>query len=903
MQRVTRSQAKKAQATGSDELASSSFWVPSVQPSPAMQEQPLSGKATGSTVSSGSRHLRPGDWRVAAAAETGGGPVQVPAADFSFTVDNTPNIDDVHSPASSIFTDGAASPALNSCNGTPNALSPLRPRVLATSSVLDGASTRAGTPATQGGTPAMGKDAARGAQSAQGSPASLGGGEVSFTWQSQSAGDDDDVEQPELPQPLSPQSPAAALQRTGSLGELSTPGSGGYNSPMVNVAMEEEQQPPESIMRSSVTHNPLFVDRPTPVPEKDAVVKALSLTPCSNADGNVAAGATAPTPESRGAAAHPAQPPAEPPSPMLPPLDLETPRRSIRGLSAMFSNNTGPTSSAVSGPNAATSNKQQQATPCSGLAPAHAAAAEATPCSAPAPRGSAADVKDAARPDTAAAAASVASSPSASSPRSPRQVDRDDTTGPRNLDQTPRKTGRGSSSKAKEAEVKQASSKRGLSLSTAPASQPAAGSPAAQRGAPAPAVPHAKQQQQRRASPSSTLWNAASWSAMLLCVVLLALSSPFNAPQSSGGAIGLNKLGPVCFPEPYPGAWVEWPAASGVAAPGSVSASAALDVTVDAVQQDLVVADTLSFPSDGVATAQSGPDVEQAVAAPLEMVTDAPAVLEPEPVVEVAEMQQPSAAEGVADELAAETVADSSVAVSEEPVAVEELAIEQQPESAEEPAPAAAPNAAAAEELLSESVEEVEEAEQASPAGVPKAAAADVPAEVGSVVDTPVEATVTADTAAADAQVADVERSSADSSSSTAKQQNPRRFLGWSLPELFVGVVLACATGVALALAVERYGLYPDAQREAAAAAERAVAALQQAPKAVDTTPPAPLPLTPTGRILKLRTPLRAGAPWSNERAEPQTGSDARERDVQRTPAGAFVWKQNRLVYVEDGLE
>lgn len=34
-----------------------------------------------------------------------------------------------------------------------------------------------------------------------------------------------------------------------------------------------------------------------------------------------------------------------------------------------------------------------------------------------------------------------------------------------------------------------------------------------------------------------------------------------------------------------------------------------------------------------------------------------------------------------------------------------------------------------------------------------------------------------------------------------------------------------------------------------------------------------------------------------------EAGSDVHERDVQRTPAGAFVWKQNRLVYVEDGLE
>lgn len=239
--------------------------------------------------------------------------MQAPPADFSFAVDITPNIDDVHSPASSIFTDGAASPALNSYNGTPNALSPLRPRVLATSSVLDAAATWAGTPATQEGkqdvpysltmrsaqmaslngalshnmpsvfadgletydsprstsrtpsrhptgTPAMGKEAARGAQTAQGSPASLGGDEVSFTWQSQSAADDEDVEQPELPQPMSPQSPSAALQRIGSLGELSTPGSGGYNSPVINVTMKE-QQPPESIMRSSVTHNPLFVDR------------------------------------------------------------------------------------------------------------------------------------------------------------------------------------------------------------------------------------------------------------------------------------------------------------------------------------------------------------------------------------------------------------------------------------------------------------------------------------------------------------------------------------------------------------------------------------------------------------------------------------------------------------------
>eukprot|EP00198_Chlamydomonas_reinhardtii_P005996 XP_001695332.1 predicted protein [Chlamydomonas reinhardtii] len=869
------------------------LWLPAALPSlsdpqtPQTEEQPLqplSAHATGSTVSSGSRHLRPGDWRAAAAAETGGGPVQAPPADFSFAVDITPNIDDVHSPASSIFTDGAASPALNSYNGTPNALSPLRPRVLATSSVLDAAATWAGTPATQEGTPAMGKEAARGAQTAQGSPASLGGDEVSFTWQSQSAADDEDVEQPELPQPMSPQSPSAALQRIGSLGELSTPGSGGYNSPVINVTMKE-QQPPESIMRSSVTHNPLFVDRPAPVMENDTVAKALSLTPCSNADDSGAAR------ESRGDMVQPVQLPAEPPSPILPALDLETPRRSIRGLSAMFGN-TGATSAGVSGHNAATSNKQQ-ATPCSGLsqpswgaAPAHASAAEVTPCSAPALRDSVADVKGASRPEAAAPGAPAATSPNAGSRRSSLQVDVDDTTGPRNLDQTPRKTGRSSSSKTKEADVQQA-------------------------GAQAPAAPQPKQQ--RRASSGSMLMSAASWLAILLCAVLMAFNNPFSSLQHPERFIELNKLGPVCFPEPFPGAWLKWPAASSVAAPSSLTASPALDKPVDAVQPGLVSDVTLLTPSADIAAVESDPSPKQEVSVQLEAVTEALVLVEGEPVAEVAEPQQPSAAEAVVEEPAAEGVVSSSAHVAEEPLVVGEIAAAQQPESAQEvPAPPTASGSAEAdvqpaEELLNEPIVEVA-VEQAPLASVPKTAFVDVPADVPAEAESAArQATGTADAADADAQVADVVPSSADSSSSseTAMEQGPRRLLGWSLAELFIGVVLACAAGVGLALAVERYGLYPDAQREAAAAAERAVAAMQQAPKAAEAAPAAPLPLTPTARILKLRTPLRAGAPWSNERTAvaSEAGSDVHERDVQRTPAGAFVWKQNRLVYVEDGLE
>ncbi|KAG2447787.1 hypothetical protein HYH02_007244 [Chlamydomonas schloesseri] len=919
MQRVTRSQAKKAQALaqaqGNDELASSSFWLPSVQASPALQEQPHSAKPTGSTVSSGSRHLRPGDWRAAAAAETGGGPVQAPPADFSFAVDNTPNIDDVHSPASSIFTDGAASPAINSCNGTPNALSPLRPRVLATSSVLDAAATRTGTPATQGGTPAMAKEAACGGQTTQGSPASLSGGEVSFTWQSQSAGDDDDVEQPEMPQPLSPQSPAAALQRAGSLGELSTPGSCGYNSPLASAAVQE-QQPPESIMRSSVTHNPLFVDRPAPVPKSDAVVKALSLTPCSNVDGNGAA--AAPAPGSHGTVAQPMPPSTEPPSPMLPPLDLETPRRSIKGLSAMFGT-AGPTNSAVSGPNAAASNRQQ-ATPCSGAgqpgraaAAAPAPAADATPCSWPAPRVSVADARDASRADAAASAASPVASPGTSSRRSSLQVDLDDTTGPRNLDQTPRKTGRSSPAKTKDAQAKQASSQRRVSLSSAPSSQPVANSPAAQTGERASAAVQPKQLQ--RASAGSTLWSAVSWSAVLLCVLLLAINNPFSTMQSSNGVIELNKLGPVCFREPYPGAWLNWPADSSMAMPSSLAVGAGRGV--DSVQPDLSIAASPLVPSADVAGVEPHGSAEQAATEQHEATVGALVDTQLEPAVEEAEMQQASAVEGVAEAPVAQADADSSASDIEQPSVVSEHAAEQQLESVQEDlrAPAAASDVPETDvqlvepsaESMNVSVESVEvEVEQAAPASVPEAAASEAPSvEEAAATPVPAEAPDAADVPVAEAQAAAADDEASSGDSSAAKQQGTRRFLGWSLAELFIGVVLACATGAGLALAVERYGLYPDAQREAAAAAERAVAALQQAPKVVEVATPAPLPLTPTSRILKLRTPLRAGAPWSNERAaaEPDTSAGAHERDVQRTPAGAFVWKQNRLVYVEEGLE
>jgi hypothetical protein len=71
------------------------------------------------SASSGSRMLRPGDWRRAAAAETGGEPVEAPRY-----AEYTPNIDDVHSPASVNFDYGAG----------PGPSSPLLPRALDASS-------------------------------------------------------------------------------------------------------------------------------------------------------------------------------------------------------------------------------------------------------------------------------------------------------------------------------------------------------------------------------------------------------------------------------------------------------------------------------------------------------------------------------------------------------------------------------------------------------------------------------------------------------------------------------------------------------------------------------------------------------------------------------------------------
>lgn len=73
-------------------------------------------------ASSCSRALRPGDWRRAAAADTDGGPVQVPSC--SIYSENTPNIDDVHSPASANLDGGATS----------GLASPLVPRALVSSS-------------------------------------------------------------------------------------------------------------------------------------------------------------------------------------------------------------------------------------------------------------------------------------------------------------------------------------------------------------------------------------------------------------------------------------------------------------------------------------------------------------------------------------------------------------------------------------------------------------------------------------------------------------------------------------------------------------------------------------------------------------------------------------------------
>ncbi|GLI61652.1 hypothetical protein VaNZ11_004076 [Volvox africanus] len=210
----------------------SSFWSPLVQ-----DQFSLSITRSSIGASTGSRALRTGDWRRVAAADTDGEPVQVPPCDRY--QDNTPNIDDVHSPASVNF-DSSADPLM---------ASPLVPRALAAGSGLSGC---------------LNVDEDLDSPS---SGFSLSGGEASL-WLDSPAGDQLQDPRPSAVSPVQIRRPPPVDS------ELSTPGSDGYASPSVLFAIR-----PASLMRSSV-QNPLFVERPASC-EDDNVAKTLLLSSCA----------------------------------------------------------------------------------------------------------------------------------------------------------------------------------------------------------------------------------------------------------------------------------------------------------------------------------------------------------------------------------------------------------------------------------------------------------------------------------------------------------------------------------------------------------------------------------------------------------------------------------------------
>ncbi|GIL56211.1 hypothetical protein Vafri_11649 [Volvox africanus] len=214
-------------------LVKSSFWSPLVQ-----DQFSLSITRSSIGASTGSRALRTGDWRRVAAADTDGEPVQVPPCDRY--QDNTPNIDDVHSPASVNF-DSSADPLM---------ASPLVPRALAAGSGLSGC---------------LNVDEDLDSPS---SGFSLSGGEASL-WLDSPAGDQLQDPMPSAVSPVQIRRPPPVDS------ELSTPGSDGYASPSVLFAIR-----PASLMRSSV-QNPLFVERPASSEDDNNVAKALLLSSCA----------------------------------------------------------------------------------------------------------------------------------------------------------------------------------------------------------------------------------------------------------------------------------------------------------------------------------------------------------------------------------------------------------------------------------------------------------------------------------------------------------------------------------------------------------------------------------------------------------------------------------------------
>ncbi|KAG2492439.1 hypothetical protein HYH03_009382 [Edaphochlamys debaryana] len=462
---------------------------------------------------------------------------------------------------------------------TPRSLSPLRPRALAPGSVNTAAKEAPVSP---------------GARTC--SDASLSMGEASFGWESPG---------PEQVEGggLELASPCRPANQGRSDDELSTPGSDGYNSPLHAVNFNLQ---PGSMLRSSV-HNPLFVDRPTPSAGND-VVKTLVLSPVadskqppantphageagwSSSSGSGAPGspsfgegptsvrrgdeATTPTssaPTASGLAA--VAPASAPPSPVMMSFDLETPRRSIKGLSAMLSNvASGAEVSSVSlasrKSGAPVNSAQPSRKQASQRAPASVplALAAPTPCSASfVPRLNMEAVTAAAAADAACSAGgrevdgrmAAAQDSSRSEQRSPPakaraslRVDTDDTSGPkRGLDQTPRKAGRGEldSGSARKAP-------KGTVKDVQPMPKPAAASPKGPSPASPGSVPSSPSGRQAPRTASSLV----SWAALLL----LAAAVLFGAMVSQPGVDNpstiretfiLSKLGPVCFAEQYPG--------------------------------------------------------------------------------------------------------------------------------------------------------------------------------------------------------------------------------------------------------------------------------------------------------------------------------------------------------------
>ncbi|GFR50926.1 hypothetical protein Agub_g13245 [Astrephomene gubernaculifera] len=499
-----------------DELASSSVWVASQERTRSSQLQ--GGRAV--LMSSGSLALRQGDWRRVAAATTDGTPVQAPAP-----LQSTPNIDDVHSPASSTY-NPAGSPDRQSLL---DSTSPLRPRILAPGSVADF------TPNNFSGIPFPSAThlASTGRADKVASPDTPG--EPSFRWGSP----------------------------TKSNGGLSTPTSDEYDSPPANFGLH-----PGSTLH--LWDNSLYVPRTarklqgatkTSCVTSEAAVK-LNLRGCGTELDCAASSVSGDGAPTFRAQLEPGNVPSAAPSPA--PSGLTTPgsvhfeawspRQTILALSALVSSSVrdgGVSSIACSETAGGDERKAEgQSFPADGSKPARLSGHEvpassgpstAAPCAA---TGLHADVHVA--EDCVALVAAYAASnfnrccsdggcqatasilPSTAAPASMDvgacQVEADDTRPDAGLDQTPRKTGKGSAVAGhRPSERKHV--RRGLGFGQEPAKAQASG--------PARSLSSEQPRSDRGAVASSTLWAVAS--CVLLATLAILVAPAIYQPHGNPG--------------------------------------------------------------------------------------------------------------------------------------------------------------------------------------------------------------------------------------------------------------------------------------------------------------------------------------------------------------------------------